>query len=262
MTEEPLVEYELFGKCAVLRLNQPNTLNAMTTDLAGALSDGIDRAAQEARAIVLTANGRAFCAGLNLKDASIEEDPNERDMGKRLEVVYNPMLRKIRDLPIPFITAVPGAAAGVGCSIALMGDLIIAGKSTYFLQAFCRVGLVPDGASAYLLSRSIGRVKAMRLMLLGEKYTAGQALADGLVSHVAEDDQIETVALDLAQGLANGPTVALGIIRRSAWAALDVDFGTQLDHDREMQKVAGKTRDFMEGAAAFRDKRSPVFEGR
>ena len=101
MTQQPLVEYELVDKCAVLRLNQPDTLNAMTTELATALSDAIDRAANEARAIVLTANGRAFCAGLNLKDASIEEDPAKRDMGARLEAIYNPMLRKIRDLPIP-----------------------------------------------------------------------------------------------------------------------------------------------------------------
>ena len=262
MTQQPLIEYELVDKCAVLRLNQPDTLNAMTTELATALSDAIDRAAIEARAIVLTANGRAFCAGLNLKDASIEEDPAKRDMGARLEAIYNPMLRKIRDLPIPFITAVPGAAAGVGCSIALMGDLIIAGKSAFFLQAFCRVGLVPDGGSAYLLSRSIGRVKAMKLMLLGEKYRAEQAFEDGLVSYIVEDDEIENYAVELAKGLANGPTVALGIIRRSAWSALDVDFGTQLDHDREMQKVAGQTEDFMEGTAAFREKRPAVFEGK
>ncbi|GAB5459045.1 MAG: enoyl-CoA hydratase/isomerase [Henriciella sp.] len=261
MTQAPLVQYELIDRCAVLRLNQPETLNAMTAPLVKALVAAIERAEHEARAIVLTARGRAFCAGLNLKDADIEEDPEERDMGARLEAYYNPLLRRIRDLPIPFITAVPGAAAGVGCSIALMGDLIIAGKGAYFLQAFCRVGLVPDGASAYLLSRAIGRVRAMELMLLGEKYPAEQALLDGLVTRVVEDDQIEAEALKLAKRLADGPPIALEIIRKSAWSALEADFDTQLDHDREMQKVAGKTNDFMEGAAAFREKRPAVFTG-
>ena len=179
-----------------------------------------------------------------------------------LDSHYNPLIRTLRDLPIPFITAIRGPAAGVGCAIALMGDMIVAGKNAYFLQAFCNIGLIPDGGSAYILSRAIGRVRAMEMMMLGERLPAQEAYHAGLISRLVEDDKVDEQAIALAQRLANGPTKALGMIRQIAWAALDSTLDDQLDRERALQKDAGRTEDFIEGVTAFLQKRKVEFKGK
>jgi 2-(1,2-epoxy-1,2-dihydrophenyl)acetyl-CoA isomerase len=183
-------------------------------------------------------------------------------MGVLLDDVFNPMIRRLRDLPVPLVTAVRGAAAGVGCSIALMGDVIVAGRGAYFLQAFCNIGLVPDGGSAYLLSRAIGRVRAMELMLFGERFPADKAFDAGLVTRLVDDDEVDAVALELAHRLAQGPTRALSLIRKAAWAALDSGLDDQLDYERQLQCDAGRHEDFIEGVTAFVEKRPARFSGR
>jgi 2-(1,2-epoxy-1,2-dihydrophenyl)acetyl-CoA isomerase len=142
-----------------------------------------------------------------------------------------------------------------------MGDIIIAGRSAFFLQAFCNIGLVPDGGAAFLLAKSVGRVKAMELMLLGERYPAEQALQDGLITRMVDDDEVIETAMKYADKLAKGPSKALAMIRKSAWAALDSSFNDQLKLERKLQKTAGLTQDFKEGVAAFREKRKPNFTG-
>lgn len=256
------IDYALTDGVAFVRLNQPDTLNAMSREMGRELGDAIDRAATEARALVIGSVGRAFCSGANLAEGGFDLADPERDAGIGLETIFNPMILRLRDLPIPFITAIRGAAAGVGCSIALMGDIIIAGRSGYFLQAFRHVGLVPDGGSAYLLARAIGRVRAMELMLLGTRYPAEQALTDGLITRLVDDEAVDETALGLARELAGGPTRALALLRQAAWSALDAPLHEQLALERDLQRQAGRGDDFAEGVSAFREKRKAIFTGR
>lgn len=255
------VSYKLDDRVAIVRLNQPETRNAMTREMGEALAEAIERGAKQAGAIALLGSDKAFCAGADLKSSRMDNIGPELDMGINLEEVFNPLLLKIRDLPIPIVSGVSGAAAGIGCSIALMGDIIVAGKSGFFFQAFCKVGLVPDGAAAYILSKSVGRVRAMELMLLGERYPANRAYDDGLITKVVEDGEVDDAAIAYAKGLAHGPSIALKLIRRAAWSALDSNMKDQLELDRGNQRTAGQTSDFAEGVAAFRDRRQPQFTG-
>jgi len=262
MNDVSLIEFEITDDVAVIRLNNPDSLNGITSSMAFEINDAIDRAATEARALVIMGNGRGFCSGANLNNNDIDIKDPKRDLGASLEDYFNPMILKLRHLPIPYVSAVHGAAAGIGCSVALMADIIVAGKSAYFMQAFCKIGLVPDGGSAYLLARTIGRVKAMELMLLGEKYHAAEALNDGLINKVVEDADLETEAFKIASKLADGPTKTLLLIRDSAWAALESSLDDQLSRERALQKDAGRSEDFAEGLTAFLEKRPAKFSGR
>jgi 2-(1,2-epoxy-1,2-dihydrophenyl)acetyl-CoA isomerase len=168
-------------------------------------------------------------------------------------------MQAFRNLSIPFVTAVHGAAAGVGCSIALIGDLIVADSTAYFLQAFRNIGLVPDGGSTYLLAASAGRARAMEAMLLGERIPAETALSWGLINRLAPEGKDLEVALELAEKLAKGPKAALGLIRKIAWDALEKSFADQLAVERHTQKEAGRGAEFREGVSAFLEKRKANF---
>lgn len=258
----PKVKYELEGGVALITLSDPGTLNAIDPAMADAMGELVARAAREARCVVVTGEGRAFCSGANLSPAS-ERATYQRgriDAGERLEKHYNPLVLALRDLPIPFVTAVNGAAAGIGASFALLGDLIVAGEGAYFLQAFRRIGLVPDGGATYLLPRMVGRARAMEMMLLGEKVTARKALEWGLINRCVPDVDLPATAKALALELAKGPA-SLGIIRRLAWDSLDADFPSQLAAERDGQRRAGLTADFTEGVTAFLQKRPANFKG-
>lgn len=255
------VKYELEGPLAVVTLSDPATLNAAGVDMTEELITALERATREARGIVLTGEGRGFSSGANLSGASPTLDAEGKpDLGAALEKTYNPAVTLMRDLPIPLVTAVNGVAAGVGCSFALMGDLIVAGESAYFLQAFRRIGLVPDGSATYQLPRMIGRARAMELMLLGEKLPAGKALEWGLINRCVPDDQVLATARTLALELANGPA-SIGMIRKLAWQSLDANWDEQLMAERNMQRQAGQTDDFREGVQAFFQKRPAKFTG-
>jgi 2-(1,2-epoxy-1,2-dihydrophenyl)acetyl-CoA isomerase len=211
---------------------------------------------------VLTGEGRAFSSGANLASGPPPVDSDgQPDLGGRLEVTFNPFVSMLRDLPIPYVSAVNGAAAGIGCSFALLADLIVAGESAYFLQAFRRIGLVPDGSATYHLPRMIGRVRAMEMMLLGERLPARTALDWGLINRCVPDSELLKTAKALAAELANGPTKTLGMIRRLAWASLDNTWPEQLHAERQAQRNAGRTEDFREGVAAFFQKRPAAFKG-
>jgi 2-(1,2-epoxy-1,2-dihydrophenyl)acetyl-CoA isomerase len=257
------------GDVAILTMSDPATMNAagvdMAADLTAALKSVVE-GADPARAVVLTGEGRGFCSGANLTtvgpSAAPAPTPGQRPgAGDALKTVYNPLITLIRDLPIPIVTAVNGAAAGVGCSFALMGDLIVAGESAYFLQAFRRIGLIPDGGSTYLLPRMIGRARAMEMTLLGERLPAAKALEWGLINRCVPDAELMSTALDLARQLASGPK-SLSLIRRALWAALDADFADQLDYEADTQNEAGRSEDFAEGVRAFLQKRPAEFKGR
>jgi 2-(1,2-epoxy-1,2-dihydrophenyl)acetyl-CoA isomerase len=253
--------YEIVDDVAMIRMNQPKTLNAMTRVMGQELRDAAWRAEREARAILIGAVGRGFCSGANLAEGGIDLDDPSRDMGAELDGIFNPLIYQMRAASIPVVTAVRGPAAGVGCGIALAGDLIVAGESAIFFQAFGKVGLAPDGGSAYLLTKAIGRPRAMEMMLLGPKLGAAKALDWGLINRVVPDEDVDEAAMTLARELARGPR-SLGIIKRVAWAALDASFETAMSNERVAQREAGRTEDFSEGVAAFREKRPPQFKGR
>ncbi|HZW05879.1 MAG TPA: enoyl-CoA hydratase/isomerase [Phycisphaerales bacterium] len=249
---------------AVLTLNDPSTLNAAGLPLMADLTDAVDRIAAGdivCRAVILTGEGRGFCSGANLSgrnDGVVNED---RDSGAALESVYNPFVRKFRDLHVPVITAVNGPAAGVGASLALMGDMIVASEEAYFMQAFRRIGLVPDGGSTWMLPRMIGKARAMELMLLGDRLPAPKALDWGLINRCVPAGELMETAMNLASELAKGPA-SLGMIRALVWASLDSTHDEQLDAERWMQREAGRTDDAIEGVKAFLEKRPAQFTGR
>jgi len=255
------------GAVTVVTLSDPTTMNAAGVDMAAELLQAFKEAVSgnsPARAILLTGEGRGFCSGANLQagPGSRELDVDGKpDAGSALETVYNPLVTYIREMAVPLVTAVNGAAAGVGCSLALLGDLIVAAESAYFLQAFRRIGLVPDGGSTYLLPRMIGKARAMEMALLGDRISATTALEWGLVNRVAPDAELMSTAMGLAQALASGPA-SLGLSRQVLWASLDSDWAAQLHRERLAQKTAGKTEDFGEGVAAFLGKRPAAFTGR
>lgn len=251
----------LDDEVAIIRLNDPATLNAVTVAMVEEIGTALDQIETSARALILTGAGRAFCAGANLAAEIEPEDDGLPDMGGALETHINPLMTRLRNLAFPWISAVRGPAAGVGCSLALAADLVIASESAYFLQAFSRIGLVPDGGSSWLLARGAGRIRAMELMLLGERLPATTALEWGLINRVVADDQLEAAALDLASRLAAGPTRSLGFIREAAWAAADLPWEEALANERRLQFHAGRTADHREGVAAFKAKRPAVFTG-
>jgi 2-(1,2-epoxy-1,2-dihydrophenyl)acetyl-CoA isomerase len=260
------VKLDVADQVAVLTLNDPTALNAvslpMLEDIAAAL-DALEAPDAGARCLILTGEGRGFCAGANL-GGGISREPGSRDSdaGDVLERWYHPILKRMRDLPFPMITAVNGVAAGVGMSFALMGDMILAARSSYFLQAFRRIGLVPDGGSTYLLPRLVGLARAKELSLMAEKLPAEKALEWGLINRVHDDDALMGEARKLADELAAGPTVALGLIRKLYWNSPLNTYDAQLDLERQSQKIAGRTEDFAEGVKAFFEKRPARFQGR
>lgn len=259
------IKYEVADNVATITLNDPATMNAAGIDVMDELIGALGKAADEARCVILTGEGRGFSSGANLGATNDNAgNGNVRgafDAGQALDSHYHPVIMAMYEHPTPIITAVNGAAAGVGCSIALMGDLILCGESGYFLQAFRRIGLVPDGGSTYLMTRKIGRARAMEMALLGEKIPARQALDWGLVNRVYDDVDLMAEARNMAIELANGPTIALAMTRKLIWSALENGLETQLHAERISQRTAGRTSDFREGVSAFLEKRKAEFKG-
>jgi 2-(1,2-epoxy-1,2-dihydrophenyl)acetyl-CoA isomerase len=240
-------------------------LNAFGYKLRQDMADAMDRIESgSARCLVITGAGRAFCSGANLNDP--DRPPRDRaaeargDAQSDLESWYNPMFMRLRGLSIPIVTAINGMAAGAGMSLALSGDVRIAARSASFLQAFARIGLVPDCGSSWLLPRLVGMARAMELSLLAERLPAETALAWGLINRLEDDAALMPKAMELAAGLASGPK-SLGLIRRMYWEGMDKTYSEQLDLEAKLQSQAGMTRDFEEGVTAFREKRPARFTG-
>jgi 2-(1,2-epoxy-1,2-dihydrophenyl)acetyl-CoA isomerase len=254
------------GAVATLILDDQPVMNAISP----AMLDGIKEALRYVggpdsgiRCLVVTGAGRAFSTGANLQQMTKgEAGSGPREAGSLLETGFHPVMRRLRDLSIPIITAVNGPAAGAGMSLALMGDLILCARSAYFLQAFRRIGLVPDCGSTWLLPRLIGRARALELSLLGEKLPADKALEWGLVNRVYDDAILMDEAMALARNLASGPTAALGLIGRLYWEATENSHEEQIELERRFQLQAGASVDFKEGVAAFLEKRPARFTGR
>ena len=262
MAEAPILS-EISDGVAVITLNRPDVLNAFNEEMHLALRTALDAVEADVtvRALLLTGAGRGFCAGQDLSDRNVSADV-ELDLGQTLETYYNPLVRRLRALPLPVVCAVNGVAAGAGANIALACDLVLAAKSAKFVQAFCRLGLVPDSGGTYSLPRLVGAARAKGLALLGESLGAEQAEAWGLIWRAVEDDELMAEATKLAAHLATQPTAGLAKIKRALQASLGNDLDAQLDLERDLQREAGRSADYREGVAAFMEKRKPVFQGR
>lgn len=246
------------GDVALITLNAPERLNAFSDAMLAGLTEALGDAAQTgARVAVITGTGRGFCSGATLTGDQI----GGVDLGDLIDRHYNPLAALLADSTIPIVSAVNGVAAGAGASLALAGDIIIAARSAYFMLAFSRIGLVPDMGASWLVARGAGRVKALEMALLGERLSAEEALAAGLVTRVVEDEALPAEALATARRITALPPVALRMIRRQIRSALDNSFEAMLEIERDNQRAAGFTRDHAEGLAAFREKRAPHFDG-
>lgn len=262
VADKELVLFEQIGDVGIVRLNDPDTLNAVSLEMCAQIDAAIERCMASCRAMVLTSVGRAFSSGANLSsEEAVFGNASEVDVGATLETHVNPLMRKLVNLEIPWISAVRGAAAGVGCSLALAGDMIVASETAYFFLAFSRVGLVPDGGSPWLLTRTIGRPRAMELMFMGEKLSAATAMEWGLINKIVPDDQLDQTAIAIATKLASGPTRSYSLIRQLSWNALNKDLDASLNAERIAQRDASRTADAREGVKAFLEKRMARFTG-
>lgn len=248
---------------ATLTLNAPDKLNAVSRKMIAELKECWETLAADGsvRAVLLTGAGRGFCAGADLSDPDRDRSATA-DSGAALDKFFNPVIRLMRSVPKPIVAAVNGPAAGVGMSFALAADIAIAGRSASFLQAFARIGLLPDGGSTWFLPRLVGEQRARALAMLAPKISAEQAKEWGLIWDVVEDGELMKAATEVARGLADGPTLSLARIKEAMNRASGNQLGQQLDLERDFQRELGRSEDFKEGVTAFLAKRRPQFKGK
>jgi 2-(1,2-epoxy-1,2-dihydrophenyl)acetyl-CoA isomerase len=258
------VTVETVDRVALLRLNDPKTMNAIPPRMVGGIAKALDHVEAQGktfRALVMTGAGRGFCSGANLTTTGPDDMLKQDDFGRILRETYYPVLRRLRGLKMPLIVAVNGPAVGFGFSLALMGDIVLAARSAFFQLSFSRIGLIPDGAVAWLLPRIVGFSRAKELIVLAERLPAEKAHAWGVVSQVHDDDKLMQAAMALAAELTERPPATLALLRQAYWEGLDNAFEDQLELEAQLQSAAGKTGDFREGVMAFREKRQPNFKG-
>jgi 2-(1,2-epoxy-1,2-dihydrophenyl)acetyl-CoA isomerase len=261
VSSQPVLLDRLEGGVLTLTLNRPERLNALTGPLIEALSTALTRAAadRECRAVLITGAGRGFCAGADLANRAFTPGGVRPDLGEALEKGFNPIIRGIRSLPKPVVCAVNGPAAGAGANIALSCDIVLAAKSAQFLQAFARIGLIPDAGGTFVLPRLVGDARARALMMLAEPITAERAEAIGMIYRAVDDQDLMGEAHTIAERLAAGSTHALGLMKRALAASPTNTLDAQLDLERDLQREAGRSDDYLEGVRAFLDKRPANF---
>lgn len=260
---QPSILLEVDQGVALITLNRPDSLNSFNTDMHAEIRTAISqvRKNSEIRALVITGSGRGFCAGQDLSDRNVAPGAEAPDLGESIEKHYNPLLRSIRELPMPVICAVNGVAAGAGANIALACDITLAAKSASFIEVFCKIGLIPDSGGTWSLPHLVGMARAKGMALLGDKIKAEQAESWGLIWRCVEDDQLMEEAMQLALHLATQPTKGLSLIKRALHASTSNTFDQQLELERDLQRLAGRTDDYREGVGAFMAKRTPNFKG-
>ena len=260
MSEFETIAVASDGPVTTITLNRPDRLNACPPAMADEIFAAI-RDLGDTRCLLITGAGRAFCSGADLAVSSGAAITGGRRSFTALNQHYNPLVQALAELPLPVISAVNGAAAGIGCSIALAADFVVAAKSAYFLQAFVNIGLVPDGGASWLLPRLVGLPQANRMMMLGERIAGEEAERIGLIYKCVTDEALMGEARALAERLASGPTLALGEMKRTIRRGLQADFASTLQMEANGQRIAGDSADAHEGIAAFLQKRKAEFRG-
>jgi len=256
----PTLIKEIKGALAVLTLNRPDKYNAFNREMALALQTALDECADPSvRAVLITGTGKAFCSGQDLAEAI---DPNGPGMKKILAEHYNPIVRKIVALEKPIVAAVNGVAAGAGANLALCCDITVAAESASFIQAFSKIGLVPDTGGSFFLPRLVGKQKATAWMMLGDKIGAREAEQQGMIYAVYPDADFSTAAMNLAEQLSQMPTQALARIKKQLQLSAIQTLEQQLQTEDDLQQEAAATLDFQEGVNAFLEKRNPRFTGK
>ena len=253
------ITFEVSENICVITLNRADKMNALTTQMRAEIAHAVTQGGKEARVVVLTGAGRAFCSGQDLGDRATAASV---DLERTLRDEYQPMLRAIVDCPVPTIAAVNGAAAGAGANLALACDVVFAAENAYFLQAFARIGLIPDAGGTYVLPRSMGTAKAMGAALFADKISARQADDWGMIWASVPEAKFDTVWRERAAHLANGPTAAYAAAKQAIRGSWSNSLEDQLAFEAKVQGECGKSRDFKEGVLAFTEKRAPTFEGR
>ncbi len=254
------ITQEMQGATAVITLNRPKVFNSFNREAALALHAALDRSAADAavRCVVITGAGKAFCAGQDLQEVT---DPEGPELTSIVRDHYNPIIEKIRALPKPVVAAVNGVAAGAGANIALCCDVVIAAESSSFIQAFSKIGLIPDSGGTYFLPRLIGFQRASALMMLGDKISAPEAEAMGMIYRSVPDADFPEKVKELAAKLASMPTAGLAYTKKALNHSMRNDLSGQLALEEQLQTKAGSTRDYNEGVSAFLEKRKPEFKG-
>jgi 2-(1,2-epoxy-1,2-dihydrophenyl)acetyl-CoA isomerase len=260
----PTVLVSLEAGVLGITLNRPEKLNAFTPEVHQELRDAFARAADEPeiRAVLLTGAGRGFCAGADLTQRDVSPGSAPIDLSVSLGSNYNPLVRRMRALPKPIVCAVNGVAAGAGANVALACDIVLAARSASFLQAFSKIGLVPDAGGTYFLPRLVGSARAMGLALLADRISAEQAEQWGLIWKALDDDKLMSEASALARTLAAGPTKGYALLKKAMYASMGNSLDAQLDLERDLQREAGFSEDYREGVSAFLQKRKPQFKGK
>lgn len=255
------INYEVENGVGHIRLNRPEKYNAFVREMALAMQECIDAAADDdaVRCILVSAEGKAFCAGQDLREFVGD---NGIDVTRIVDEHYNPIVKKMAEIDKPVVCAVNGVAAGAGANLALACDIVIAAKSASFIQAFSKIGLIPDTGGTFYLPRLIGMQRAKAYMMLADNISADEAAQMGMIYKAVEDDQLDDQAMLLAMKLAAMPTAALGMTKRALNRSLTNDLDTQLGIESQIQSMATQTSDFNEGVAAFLEKRAPKFTGK
>jgi 2-(1,2-epoxy-1,2-dihydrophenyl)acetyl-CoA isomerase len=261
MTTEPLVLVANAGATRMLTLNRPAAMNSFTTTMHGELLAALNAAAGDAevRCLVITGAGRGFCAGQDLGDPQAAPG---KDLGALIESYYLPLVERIRSMPVPVIAAVNGVAAGAGANLALCCDVVVAARSASFIQAFSKIGLVPDTGGTWLLPRLVGHARALALALTGDKIPAEQAAQMGMIWQCVDDAQLVDTVTTLATRLSAMPTKALAVTRQALADAQQMDLRAALQMEARLQTELGSAHDYLEGVDAFRNKRAPQFTDR
>jgi len=248
---------------ATLTLNRPEVFNSLNELMHKELKSALTNVKKDKslRVLIITGEGRAFCAGQDLNDRSVNNNDEKLDLGASIEKKYNPLIKSIYNLEIPVICKINGVAAGAGVGIALACDFIIAVDTASFIQAFCKIGLVPDSGNSFFLPKLIGMARAKELCMLGDKLPASTALEYGLISRVYPKESIDKEVEKLAQHFSNAPTYGLSLIKKALNESLDNTLNEQLELEKNLQRIAGQSNDYKEGVAAFLEKRTPNFKG-
>ena len=263
MNHESILYHNADG-IARITLNRPERLNSFTSSMHAQLRDALAQVAADksARVLLLTGAGRGFCAGQDLSDRAVAPGAAPVDLGESIESNYRPLVLGLRNLAVPVVCAVNGVAAGAGANIALACDIVIAARSASFIQAFCKIGLIPDSGGTFFLPRLVGTARAMGLAMLGEKLTAEQAEEWGLIWKCVDDAQLASTVDGLLVHLAQAPTKGLAAIKRALYASSTATLEDALTHERDVQRELGQSDDYREGVAAFLAKRPPRFTGK